>query len=54
MANPEDQQHFIVMQPEFVQLVAATSEIQDETLYLAEANIDSMESRDMKTLEQKL
>ncbi len=42
------------MQPEFTKLVATTSEIQDETLYLAEANIESTDSRDTKSVEQKL
>lgn len=37
-----------------MKVVAATHDIQDETLYLAEANIEAMESQDTKSLQLKL
>lgn len=40
--------------PAFAKAAAATEAIQDETLYLAEANIESMESGDHESLELKL
>lgn len=40
--------------PAFAKAAAATEAIQDETLYLAEANIESMESGDQESLELKL